>query len=55
MRKYTAIYTSKRKQLIKQTFEAKGTEAAINHAKSFDAWPNVVIFDDTYAEIQSYG
>ena len=55
MRKYTAIYTSKRKQLIKQTFEAKGTEAAINHAKSFEAWPNVVIFDDTYAEIQSYG
>ena len=55
MRKYTAIYTSKRKQLIKQTFEAKGTEAAINHAKSFDAWPNVVIFDDTYAEIQGYG
>ena len=55
MRKYTAIYTSKRKQLIKQTFEAKGTEAAINHAKSFDAWPNVVIFDDTYAGIQSYG
>ena len=55
MRKYTAIYTSKRKQLIKQTFEAKGTEAAISHAKSFEAWPNVVIFDDTYAEIQGYG
>ena len=55
MRKYTAIYTSKRKQLIKQTFEAKGPEAAISYAKSFDAWPNVVIFDDTYAEMQSYG
>ena len=55
MRKYTAIYTSKRKQLIKQTFEAIDPENAISHAKSFDAWPNVVIFDDTYAEIQSYG
>ena len=55
MRKYTAIYTSKRKQLIKQTFEAIAPENAISHTKSFEAWPNVVIFDDTYAEIQGYG
>ena len=55
MRKYTAIYTDKNKQVAKHAFEAKDHEAAINQAKSFETWPNVVIFDDTYAEIQGYG
>ena len=55
MRKYTAIYTNKNKQVTKHAFEAKDHEAAINQAKSFETWPNVVIFDDTYAEIQGYG
>lgn len=55
MRKYTAIYTGKNKQMTKYVFEAKDAEAAISQAKSFETWPNVVIFDDTYAEIQGYG
>ena len=55
MRKYTAIYTGKNKQMTKHAFEAKDPEAAINQAKSFETWPNVVIFDDTYSEIQGYG
>ena len=55
MRKYTAIYTGKNKQVTKRAFEAKNPEDAISQAKSFEAWPNVVIFDDTFSNIQGWG
>ena len=55
MRNYTAIYTGKNKKVNTHRFDAESPEVAINRAKSFDAWPNVVIFDDTFSKIPGYG
>lgn len=55
MRKYTAIYTNKSKQVAKEQYEAEGPKEAIQYAKKFSAWPNVVITDDTYTIIPGYG
>lgn len=55
MRKYTAIFTNKRKEFIKYSYQAKDPENAIEMAKSLDAWPNVVIYDDSYSAIPTYG
>ena len=56
MRKYTAVYTPKKcKEAICQSYEAHDPKDAIEKAQKFDAWPNVVIYDDTYSAIPSYG
>lgn len=55
MRQYTATYTNKAKQVVQHKYKADGHKDALAKAKSFDAWPNVVITDDTYTVIPGYG
>ena len=55
MRKYTAVFTDKKRNFIKTSYQAEGHKEAIASAQKYDAWPNVVIFDDTYTFIQGYG
>lgn len=54
MRKYTAVF-SNRSGVVKEQYTAYGPKEAIQYARRFPAWPNVVIFDDTFTIIPSYG
>ena len=55
MRKYTAIFTNKRKEVIKHFYEAKGHKEALEEAKKLEGWPNVVITDETHTGVPGYG
>lgn len=54
MRNYTAVFSNK-SGVVKEQYTAGGPKEAIQYARKFSAWPNVVIFDDTYTIIPSYG
>jgi hypothetical protein len=55
MRKYTAVFTDKKRNFIKDSYYAEDHKEAIASAQKYEAWPNVVIFDDTHTFIQGYG
>ena len=55
MRKYTAIFTNKRKEVVKHFYAAKGHKAALEEAKKLEGWPNVVITDETHTSVPGYG
>ena len=55
MRKYTAVFTDKKRNFIKTSYQAEDHKEAIKKAQKYEAWPNVVIFDDTHTFIQGYG
>lgn len=55
MRKYTAVFTDKTRNFIKESYNAEGHKEAIASAQKYEAWPNVVIFDDTFSKIPGYG
>lgn len=53
-RHYTALF-SNRSGVVKEQYVASGPKEAIDYAKRFSAWPNVVITDDTYTYIPGLG
>lgn len=55
MRKYTAIFTNKRKEVVKHFYAAKGHKAALEEAKKLEGWPNVVITDEAHTSVPGYG
>ena len=53
-RRYTALF-SNRNGVIKEQYLASGPKEAIEYARKFSAWPNVVITDDTFTYIPGLG
>ena len=53
-RRYTALF-SNRNGVVKEQYLAGGPKEAIEYARKFSAWPNVVITDDTFTYIPGLG
>lgn len=54
LRHYTALF-SNRYGVVKEQYDARGPKEAIEYARRFSAWPNVVITDDTFTYIPGLG